>query len=62
MNNKLTESAKAALAYAQETAMEAGSDVVGTEHILLGIASQPKSIGGKVLNEVGFTLEKGRAM
>lgn len=62
MNNKLTESAKAALTYAQETAMEAGSDVVGTEHILLGIASQPKSIGGKVLNEVGFTLEKGRSM
>ncbi len=60
MNNKLTETAKKALAYAHQLAIETGASVIGTEHLIVGIAAQDKSIGGKVLAEVGFTEDIGR--
>jgi len=38
-----------------------GHNYVGTEHLLLGILAEQKSIGAQVLNEVGVTLDRARA-
>lgn len=57
MDNKFTQSARKALAYAQNLAQRGNSEVVGTEHLLAGIASEEKSLGGKVLHEIGMTAQ-----
>lgn len=62
MNNKLTASAVKAFNYAQEIAMTERSNVIGTEHLLLGIASQKDSLGGKVLESGGFSLLEAKAL
>lgn len=43
---------------AHQTARDLGHSVTGSEHILLGILSDPDSIPGKVLNSMGITFKK----
>jgi len=45
--------ARHAIVSAQEAAMEAGNHHVGTEHILIGLASAPNSAAAKLLAELG---------
>ncbi|MEK7544721.1 MAG: ATP-dependent Clp protease ATP-binding subunit [Patescibacteria group bacterium] len=54
---KFTKEAKQALIVAQEKAQEAKLNYVGTEHILLGILSQPNSLGASILLGFGVSLE-----
>ncbi|MDD3066660.1 MAG: ATP-dependent Clp protease ATP-binding subunit [Candidatus Gracilibacteria bacterium] len=54
---KFTKEAKRALIVAQDQAREAGLSYVGTEHILLGILTQPESLGASVLLGFGVTVE-----
>ncbi len=62
MNDKFTESAKQVLNYAVELAKACGQNVVGTEHLLVGIAAGRDLIGGKILQDAGFTEEMGKSM
>lgn len=55
--DKFTKEAKRALIVAQDQAREAGLSYVGTEHILLGILTQPESLGASVLLGFGVTVE-----
>ncbi len=52
--DRFTERARAALTKAQEAAQNMGHSYVGTEHILLGIASEGEGLGAKVLRENGL--------
>ncbi len=55
--DKFTKEAKRALIVAQDQARAAGLSYVGTEHILLGILTQPESLGASVLLGFGVTAE-----
>jgi ATP-dependent Clp protease ATP-binding subunit ClpC len=59
MNNfdKFTKEARRALVVAQEQSRRAGLGYVGTEHILLGILTQPESLGANVLLNFGVSAE-----
>ena len=56
----LTENARQSLQHAEGIAQSFGSSYIGTEHILLGVLSQESSVGSKLLNSTGITLEKAR--
>ena len=61
MNNqfdKFTPNAKKALVAAQKEAHRMGSSYIGTEHLILGILLQKKSLGAEILNNSGIRLEK----
>jgi ATP-dependent Clp protease ATP-binding subunit ClpC len=61
MNNqfdKFTPNAKKALVAAQKEARRMGSSYIGTEHLLLGILIQKKSLGAEILASFGVRLEK----
>ena len=49
--DRFTERAQMALSKAQEAAQNMGHSYVGTEHLLLGIASEGEGLGAKVLRE-----------
>lgn len=51
---RFTERAMQALSKAQETAQSMGHSYVGTEHLLLGIASEGEGLGAKILRENGL--------
>lgn len=55
--DKFTQEAKLALKLAQNKSKKAKLDYVGTEHILIGILSQPESLGASVLLDFGVSLE-----
>lgn len=55
--DKFTKEAKRALIVAQEEARATGLSYIGTEHILLGILTQPESLGASVLRNFGVTTE-----
>ncbi len=57
MEDKFTDSVKNAWNFAQEEAMKLGSGYIGTEHLLLGIAHEKDSVGGKILKELGITVD-----
>ena len=57
MENRYTDGVKNAWKFASEEAQKLGSDYVGTEHLLLGIAHEKDSAGGKILNSLGVTVE-----
>ncbi|MFZ1249318.1 MAG: ATP-dependent Clp protease ATP-binding subunit [Candidatus Saccharimonadales bacterium] len=59
-SNMLTENARQSLAHAGTLARSLGNAYIGTEHLLLGLLAQEGSIGGKILEESGVTLEKAR--
>lgn len=54
---KFTKEAKQALIVAQEVAKKTGTNYVGTEHILIGVLSQPNSLGASILMNFGVSLD-----
>ncbi|HYF96552.1 MAG TPA: Clp protease N-terminal domain-containing protein, partial [Patescibacteria group bacterium] len=58
--NHLTENALASLRHADGIARSSGSSYVGTEHLLLGVLAQESSIGAKMLDGAGVTLNKAK--
>lgn len=57
MDNRYTYSAKNAWKFAAKEAAKLGSDYVGTEHLLIGISHEKDSVGGKILNSLGLTVD-----
>ena len=58
--NHLTNNALQSLKHADAIARSFGSAYVGTEHLLLGLLAQEGSMGSKVLEGAGVTLERAR--
>jgi len=58
--NHLTNNALQSLRHADAIARSFGSAYVGTEHLLLGVLAQDSSMGAKVLEGVGVTLDRAR--
>ncbi len=56
----LTNNALLSLKHADAIARSLGSAYVGTEHLLLGILAQESSMGSKLLEHVGVTLDRAR--
>ncbi|PBI19472.1 ATP-dependent Clp protease ATP-binding subunit ClpC [Clostridioides difficile] len=53
--NRFTQRAKKAINLAFESAKGLGHNIVGSEHILLGLLREEEGIAAKVLSKVGFT-------
>lgn len=53
--NRFTQRAKKAIDLAFESAKALGHNIVGSEHILLGLLREEEGIAAKVLSKVGFT-------
>lgn len=58
--NHLTNNALESLKHADAIARSFGSAYVGTEHLLLGILAQDGSMGAKILEGAGVTLDRAR--
>lgn len=58
--NHLTNNALQSLKHADSIARNFGSAYVGTEHLLLGLLAQDGSMGSKVLEGAGVTLDRAR--
>jgi len=58
--NHLTNNALASLKHADAIARASGSAYIGTEHLLLGVLAQSGSMGSKILEGSGVTLERAR--
>src|SRR6195952_2268178 len=58
--NHLTNNALASLKHADAIARSFGSAYVGTEHLLLGLLAQDSSMGAKLLEGAGVTLDRAR--
>jgi ATP-dependent Clp protease ATP-binding subunit ClpC len=58
--NHLTENAASSLKHAEAIARGFGSAYIGTEHLLLGLLAQESSMGAKLLEGVGVTLDRAR--
>lgn len=58
--NHLTNNALESLKHADAIARSFGSAYVGTEHLLLGILAQDTSMGAKILEGAGVTLDRAR--
>lgn len=58
--NHLTNNALHSLRHADAIARSFGSAYVGTEHLLLGVLAQEGSMGAKVLEGAGVTLDRAR--
>lgn len=58
--NHLTNNALQSLKHADAIARSFGSAYVGTEHLLLGVLAQDGSMGSKVLEGAGVTLDRAR--
>ncbi len=56
--DKFTANAKKALIAAQKEAKKLGNSYIGTEHLLLGILVQKRSLGADILGSFGVDLEK----
>ncbi|HSX31121.1 MAG TPA: ATP-dependent Clp protease ATP-binding subunit [Candidatus Saccharimonadales bacterium] len=59
-SNFLTDNARQSLAHAGTIARSLGNAYVGTEHLLLGLLAQDSSMGAKILEGAGVTLDKAR--
>ena len=57
-----TPRAKKALEFSLEEAELLGSRVIGTEHLLLGLARETEGVASKALSACGFSIEKTRAL
>lgn len=57
MEDRFTDGVKNAWKFAASEAAKLGSDYIGTEHFLLGIAHEKDSAGGKILNSLGVTVD-----
>jgi ATP-dependent Clp protease ATP-binding subunit ClpC len=58
--NHLTDNAMQSLKHAGAIAQSFGSSYVGTEHLLLGVLAQDSSMGAKLLETFGITLDRAR--
>ena len=58
--NHLTDNALASLRNADAIARGTGSAYVGTEHLLLGVLAQESSMGAKILEGAGVTLQNAK--
>lgn len=58
--NHLTNNALQSLKHADAIARSFGSAYVGTEHLLLGVLAQDASMGAKILEGAGVTLDRAR--
>ncbi len=58
--NHLTDNAQASLRHADAIARGFGSAYIGTEHLLLGVLAQDTSMGAKILEGQGVTLDRAR--
>src|SRR5438270_1005891 len=58
--NHLTDNALQSLKHADAIARSFGSAYIGTEHLLLGVLAQDTSMGAKLLEGVGVTLDRAR--
>ncbi|HEU4967078.1 MAG TPA: ATP-dependent Clp protease ATP-binding subunit [Candidatus Saccharimonadales bacterium] len=58
--NHLTTNALQSLKHADAIARSFGSAYIGTEHLLLGVLAQESSMGAKILENAGVTLERAR--
>ncbi|HEY1064098.1 MAG TPA: ATP-dependent Clp protease ATP-binding subunit [Candidatus Saccharimonadales bacterium] len=58
--NHLTNNALNSLKHADAIARSFGSAYVGTEHLLLGVLAQESSMGAKLLEGAGVTLDRAR--
>jgi ATP-dependent Clp protease ATP-binding subunit ClpC len=58
--NFLTDNALSSLKHADAIARTTGSAYIGTEHLLLGLLAQDSSIGSKILEGAGVTLDRAR--
>ena len=58
--NHLTNNALHSLKHADAIARSFGSAYVGTEHLLLGVLAQDGSMGAKILEGAGVTLDRAR--
>lgn len=58
--NHLTDNALQSLKHADAIARNFGSAYIGTEHLLLGVLAQDSSMGAKILEGVGVTLDRAR--
>lgn len=56
----LTNNARGSLEQADLLARSLGSAYIGTEHLLLGVLSQPESVGAHLLADSGVTFERAR--
>lgn len=56
MEDRYTDGVKNAWKFAAQKAAKLGSDYIGTEHLLIGIAHEGDSAGGKILNSLGITV------
>ena len=56
-----TQRVRRVLELSREEAERLQHEYVGTEHLLLGLLSERKGLGGEVLHEAGVTLELARA-
>lgn len=58
--NRLTQNARLSLQHAEGIARGLGSAYIGTEHLLLGVLSQGDSIGARLLETSGVTLDRAK--
>ncbi len=58
--NHLTNNALQSLKHADAIARSFGSAYIGTEHLLLGVLAQDSSMGAKILDNAGITLDRAR--
>lgn len=58
--HNLTDNALQSLKHADAIARAAGSAYIGTEHLLLGVLAQDSSIGSKILEGAGVTLDRAK--
>src|SRR5438270_13821913 len=56
----LTNNALHSLKHADAIARASGSAYIGTEHLLLGLLAQEGSMGAKILEGAGITLDRAR--
>lgn len=56
MEDRYTDGVKNAWKFAAQEVANLGSDYIGTEHLLIGIAHEGDSAGGKILNSLGITV------
>jgi ATP-dependent Clp protease ATP-binding subunit ClpA len=61
MFERFTDKARQSVVVAQEEARLLNHDYIGTEHLLLGLLSQPESIAAGVLTRLGISLDGTRA-
>ena len=61
MFERFTEHARECVIGAEGSARELGHDWIGTEHLLIGVASHPSGLAARVLRELGATPEDLRA-